>query len=99
MIPAWITTLLDGKKTYSAAIGFVLLAASCFISGDAVGGFQALLLALTAFGLRDAIAKAIVALLQSAAEGNPNRPIIETHQAPDAAPTPPQGIQPVERIG
>jgi hypothetical protein len=49
---------LDGYKTYVAAAGFAGLALYQFTQGDATAGFQSLLAALGAVGLRHAVSKA-----------------------------------------
>ena len=50
------TSFLAGKKTYLAAIGMVILGVVELSMGDVPQGIQALLAALTAVGLRGAIA-------------------------------------------
>lgn len=50
-------SLLDGWKTYIAAIGLAGKAAWEFSQGDYANAYQSLLLALAAFGLRSAVAK------------------------------------------
>ena len=50
--------LLDGWKTYGAAIGLLGLAIYQFSAKDYAAGLQSLFAALAAFGLRQAIAKA-----------------------------------------
>lgn len=50
--------MLEGKKTYIAAIGFVGLAIFQYWTGDYVQGSNSILAALTAFGLRQAVATA-----------------------------------------
>lgn len=46
---------LQGKKTYLAAAGFMLLGVFQLSSGQVPMGIQSLMAALTAFGLRSAI--------------------------------------------
>jgi hypothetical protein len=50
---------LDGKKTYLSAIGFVVIAAvQALIFNDYTSAGQSLMAALSAVGLRSAVAKA-----------------------------------------
>jgi len=49
--------LVEGYKTYSAAIGLLGLAVYQFSNDEVELGIQSLLAALAAFGLRDAIDK------------------------------------------
>jgi hypothetical protein len=50
--------LLDGKKTYLAATGFVVIAGvQAFVFHDYTAAGQSLMSALTAAGLRAAVAK------------------------------------------
>ncbi len=57
MIFVNLLNLVNGYKTYIAAIGLVGLAVYQFSLGQLEGGFQSILGALTAVGLRHAIAK------------------------------------------
>ena len=50
-------TFLQGYKTYVAAAGFIGLAVYQWSNGDLTGAWQSVLAALTAFGLRQAIAE------------------------------------------
>lgn len=52
-----ILKLLNGKKTYIGAVAFACLAVYQFYSGQYQQGFQSLVAAWTAMGLRSAIAQ------------------------------------------
>lgn len=54
-----LTKILQGRKTYLAAFGLAGLAFFQYSTGDLAGAVQSALGALTAFGLRSAIAQAI----------------------------------------
>lgn len=51
-----LTKLFNGKKTYAAAVGLLALAVYQYSTGDLPGAIHTALTALTAFGLRSAIA-------------------------------------------
>lgn len=51
-----LSSILKGRKTYAAALGLLAMAAFQYYTGDLVGAGQSVLGALTAFGLRSAVA-------------------------------------------
>lgn len=57
MTPDDLLKWLDGKKTFIGAAGFALLALYQFAEGHTDQALQSLLAALTALGLRSAVAK------------------------------------------
>lgn len=62
-------TMLEGKKTYAAAIGLAVLAAyQLFWAGDVAQAGQSLMAALAAFGLRSALVR------KDKAEPTPQQP-------------------------
>jgi hypothetical protein len=59
-----VLNILQGKKTYLAALGLVGLAVYQFSVGNVPGGIQSLLGAAAAFGLRDAQAQQEIRVMQ-----------------------------------